>query len=101
MDSLPGHSAFIVTGEGTDQFLQIKMFSGDREKPKLDRSHKIKVPQSVSCHAGGTIWLYSESYGDASDAQIKINVVGLANRFLGAGTGSFFKNVTAAWVGKA
>lgn len=60
-----------------------------------------KVPQSVSCHAGGAIWLYSQNYGDDTGAQIKGNVLDLRDQLLGASTGSFSQNVTSVWVGKA
>ena len=60
-----------------------------------------KVPQSVRCHAGGAIWLFAESYGDKTSAQIKGNVEDLKDQLLGPDTGSFSKNVAAVWVGKA
>ena len=59
-----------------------------------------KVPQSVSCHAGGAIWLYSQNYGNTTGAQIKGNVLDLRDQLLGVGTGSFPQNVASVWVGK-
>ena len=56
------------------------------------------VPQSVSCHNGGNVWLYAQSYGDAGGALIQGDVEDLTNEPYGSDKGTFSKNVKALWV---
>ena len=58
------------------------------------------VPQSVSCHNGGNVWLYAEEYGDAGAALVKGNVEDLTNEPYGNDKDTFSKNVKALWVVK-
>lgn len=60
-----------------------------------------KVPQSVSCHAGGAVWIYAEKYGDGNGAEINGEVKDLASQLYGPDDKNFAKNVVAAWVKKA
>ena len=56
------------------------------------------VAQSVSCHGGGNVWLYAQSYGDKGGALIRGNVEDLSNEPYGNGQGTFSQNVKALWV---
>ena len=55
------------------------------------------VPQSVSCHGGGNVWLYAKEYGDTAGALIRGNVEDLKEQPFG-NEGSFSKNLKALWV---
>ena len=57
-----------------------------------------KKPQSVSCHAGGQVWLFIDHYNDDGGTLIQGNVPDLKDEQYGATGGSFSQNVTAAWV---
>lgn len=56
------------------------------------------VAQSVSCHNGGNVWLYAQSYGDTGGALVRGNVEDLSNEPYGNNKGTFSKNVKALWV---
>lgn len=60
-----------------------------------------KVAQSVSCHAGGAMWMYRDTYGDKTGAVVKGNLEDLAQKRLGGDEGSFKEKVGAVWVSKA
>jgi hypothetical protein len=55
-------------------------------------------PQSVSCHAGGQVWLYADHYNDEGGVLIRGNVEDLKDEPYGPDKGSFSKNVKAMWV---
>ena len=56
------------------------------------------VAQSVSCHNGGNVWLYAQSYGDTGGALVHGNVEDLSEEPYGNGKGTFSSNVKALWV---
>ena len=56
------------------------------------------VAQSVSCHNGGNVWLYAQSYGDTGGALVQGNVEDLSNEPYGNNQGTFSSNVKALWV---
>ncbi|KAK4697792.1 COMPASS component SWD3, partial [Lecanoromycetidae sp. Uapishka_2] len=56
------------------------------------------IPQSVSCHGGGNVWLYADTYGDTGGALVQGNVEDLSNEPYGPNKGTFSKNVKALWV---
>lgn len=56
------------------------------------------IAQSVSCHDGGNVWLYAQTYGDTGGALVTGNVEDLSNEPYGNKKGTFSKNVKALWV---
>ena len=65
------------------------------------------VAQSVSCHNGGSVWLYctvvagtKSAYGDPGGNVVSGDNLDLSKSPYGGGSGSFSKNVKAIWVTK-
>ncbi|KAL2042086.1 hypothetical protein N7G274_005274 [Stereocaulon virgatum] len=55
-------------------------------------------PQSISCHAGGQVWLYADDYNDEGEVLIRGNVEDLKDEPYGPDKRFFSKNVRALWV---